>query len=67
MSTHAPRQTDRRRDSGYWVEAPRASDPIGFVLRDTYARDHGIPEDMMALLRQLSDKGPGSSNDTPIT
>ncbi|QDX25865.1 hypothetical protein FPZ54_07405 [Sphingomonas suaedae] len=58
MSTHPPRQTNGRRDSGYWVEAPRTTDPIGFVLRDAYARDQGIPDDMAALLRQLTDKGP---------
>jgi len=56
MSTHAPRPTNGSRDSGYWVEAPRATDPIGFVLRDAYARDQGIPDEMAALLRQIVDK-----------
>ncbi|MFL9841435.1 hypothetical protein ABS767_10710 [Sphingomonas sp. ST-64] len=53
MSINAPRQTNGTRDSGYWVDAPRVTDPIGFVLRDAYARDQNIPDDMAALLRQL--------------
>lgn len=38
----------------YRVEAPRASDAIGLALRDAYARDLGLPDDMAAMLRQLN-------------
>lgn len=36
------------------VEAPRASDAIGFALRDAYERDLGLPDDMAAMLRRLN-------------
>jgi len=42
------------RQPAYRVEAPRASDAIGLALRDAYARDLGLPDDMTAMLRQLS-------------
>lgn len=54
MGSNAPRSPAGQRDSGYWVEAPRATDPIGFVLRDTYADDRDLPSDMQELLSQLS-------------
>ena len=42
------------RQPAYRVEAPRASDAIGLSLRDAFARDLGLPEDMAAMLRQLN-------------
>lgn len=39
------------------VEAPRASDAIGFALRDAYERDLGLPDDMAATLRRLNGSG----------
>jgi hypothetical protein len=54
MGSNAPRSPSRQRDSGYWVEAPRTTDAIGFALRDTYADDRDLPEDMRDLLSQLS-------------
>lgn len=45
-------------EPGYRVEAPRASDAIGSALRDIYARDLGLPDDMAAMLSQLD--GPTS-------
>ncbi|MCR5871746.1 MULTISPECIES: hypothetical protein [unclassified Sphingomonas] len=53
MGSHAPRSPERRSDSGYWVEAPRTTDAIGFVLRDAYVGDHGLPDEMQDLLSQL--------------
>jgi hypothetical protein len=38
----------------YRVEAPRASDAIGSALRDAFARDIGLPDDMMAMLASLN-------------
>lgn len=38
----------------YRVEAPRASDAVGLALRDAYARELGLPDDMAALLRRLN-------------
>lgn len=55
MTSHAPRSPNRHRDSGYWVEAPRTTDAIGFVLRDTYVGDQNLPDDMRALLGQLTE------------
>ncbi len=56
MGSHAPRSPDGRTDSGYWVEAPRTTDAIGFVLRDAYDRDRGLPDDMQELLSQLCEQ-----------
>lgn len=54
MGSNAPRSPSGQRDSGYWVEAPRVTDAIGFALRDTYADDRNLPDDMRELLSQLS-------------
>ncbi|WP_422057068.1 hypothetical protein [Sphingomonas sp.] len=54
MGSKAPRSPSGQRDSGYWVEAPRATDPIGFVLRETYLDDRDLPSDMQELLGRLS-------------
>ncbi|MBA4763508.1 hypothetical protein [Sphingomonas sp.] len=54
MGFKAPRSPAGQRDSGYWVEAPRATDPIGFALRETYGDDRDLPSDMQELLSQLS-------------
>ncbi len=54
MGSKAPRSPSGQRDSGYWVEAPRTTDAIGFALRDTYADDRDLPDDMRDLLSQLS-------------
>lgn len=54
MGSNAPRSPAGQRDSGYWVEAPRVTDAIGFVLRDTYADDRDLPAEMRDLLNQLS-------------
>lgn len=54
MGSNAPRSPSGQRDSGYWVEAPRTTDAIGFVLRDAYARDRGLPDELEDLLDQLS-------------
>lgn len=56
MGSHAPRSPEGRTDSGYWVEAPRTTDAIGFVLRDAYNRDRGLPDDMQELLSQLCEQ-----------
>jgi hypothetical protein len=45
------------RQPGYRVEAPRASDALGLALRDAYVRETGLPEDMVAMLRQLNRDG----------
>ncbi|MCP4615481.1 MAG: hypothetical protein GY844_03485 [Bradyrhizobium sp.] len=42
------------RQPAYRVEAPRASDAIALALRDAYARDTGLPDDMAAILRRLN-------------
>ncbi len=54
MGSHAPQSPERRSDSGYWVEAPRTTDAIGFVLRDTYVGECDLPGEMQELLSQLS-------------
>lgn len=41
------------------VEAPRVSDALSLALRDAYARDLGMPEDMATLLRRLDRYGGG--------
>lgn len=56
MGSHAPRSPEGRTDSGYWVEAPRTTDAIGYVLRDAYDRDRGLPDDMQNLLSQLCEQ-----------
>lgn len=56
MGSHAPRSPLGRTDSGYWVEAPRTTDAIGFVLRDAYNRDRGLPDDMQELLSRLCEQ-----------
>lgn len=38
----------------YRVEAPRASDAIGFALSKAFHNDNGVPDDMAALLHQLN-------------
>lgn len=38
----------------YRVERPRASDAIALSLRDAFAREPGLPEDMAAILRCLN-------------
>ena len=38
----------------YRVEAPRASDAIGFALRDAFHDVGGLPDDMAAMLGQLN-------------
>ncbi|WP_294057622.1 hypothetical protein [Sphingomonas sp.] len=43
---------------GLRVERPRAGDAIGFALRDAYAGERGLPDDMMAMLRRLDVPGP---------
>jgi hypothetical protein len=40
---------------GYRVHVPRAEDAIGMALRDAYARDCGLPDDMVAMLRRLNE------------
>lgn len=40
--------------TGYRVECPRMSDAIGAALRDAFARDLTLPDDMMSLLRKLN-------------
>jgi len=39
----------------YQVEAPRASDAIGYALRGAFDRDLNLPEDMTAMLRWLNE------------
>lgn len=53
MIRHAAGACTLRTDNGYRVEMPRAHDAIGVVLRDAYARDAGIPDDMASLLKQM--------------
>ncbi|MBQ1498650.1 MAG: hypothetical protein IIZ38_10070 [Sphingomonas sp.] len=52
QTTSAP--ASEARQPAYRVEAPRASDAIGLALRDAYARDTGLPDDMAAMLRLLN-------------
>lgn len=54
MSHSTSASASDAREPAYRVEAPRASDAIGLSLRDAYARDLGLPDDMAAMLRQLS-------------
>jgi hypothetical protein len=35
------------------VERPREGDAIGLALRDAYADDQALPDDLAGLLRQL--------------
>jgi hypothetical protein len=62
MGSKAPRSPSGQRDSGYWVEAPRATDPIGFVLRETYLDDRDLPSDMQELLGRLSAVNRGTAH-----
>lgn len=64
MGSNAPRSPSGQRDSGYWVEAPRVTDAIGFVLRDTYAKDRHLPDDMRDMLAQLSAIDPAAGRDS---
>ncbi|WP_404333723.1 hypothetical protein AB2M62_11075 [Sphingomonas sp. MMS12-HWE2-04] len=43
------------------VRAPRASDAIGSALSNAYARDPALPDDMVAILRQLDRAGGGAT------
>jgi len=36
------------------VAKPRATDAIGFALRDAYGRDAALPDDLAMLLRRLN-------------
>ncbi|MCW4463050.1 hypothetical protein OK349_15155 [Sphingomonas sp. BT-65] len=42
-------------ENGYRVELPRIHDAIGVVLRDAYEREPELPQDMIHLLKQMSD------------
>jgi hypothetical protein len=42
------------KQTGFQVESPRASDAVAMSLRNAYARDLGLPEDMAALLSQMN-------------
>ncbi len=64
MGSHAPRSPAGQRDSGYWVEAPRTTDAIGFVLRDSYTDDRDLPDEMQELLSQLSQIGDQGGRDS---
>jgi hypothetical protein len=54
MSHTTSASASEARQPAYRVEAPRASDAIGLALRDAFARDLGLPDDMAAMLRQLN-------------
>jgi hypothetical protein len=54
MSHTTSASASEARQPAYRVEAPRASDAIGLALRDAFARDLGLPDDMAAMLRQLT-------------
>ncbi|MBN8810988.1 MULTISPECIES: hypothetical protein [Sphingomonas] len=54
MNQTTSASANEARQPAYRVEAPRASDAIGLALRDAYARDAGLPDDMAAMLRQLN-------------
>lgn len=54
MSYSTSASASDAREPAYRVEAPRASDAIALSLRDAYARDLGLPDDMAAMLRQLN-------------
>lgn len=62
MGQRAPIGAENASGSGYEVELPRESDAIGCVLRDAYARDLGLPDDMLALLRKMGSR-PATSRD----
>lgn len=49
------------------VERPRAGDAIGVALRDAYARQRGIPDDIVALLDQLGAVASVGRYDTAIS
>lgn len=38
----------------YRVEAPRVCDAVGSALRDAFAREIGLPDDMAAMLARLN-------------
>ncbi len=38
----------------YRVEPPRASDAVAESLREVFAREAGLPDDMVQLLRRLN-------------
>lgn len=54
MVRHANENSNRGSENGYRVELPRIHDAIGVVLRDAYARDADIPDDMAHLLRRMN-------------
>jgi len=58
MSHSTSSSASEGRQPAYRVEAPRASDAIGLALRDAYAREQGLPDDMAAMLRQLNRDDP---------
>jgi hypothetical protein len=45
---------DRVTAPAYRVEAPHASDAVGSALRDAFARELGLPDDMAAMLTRLN-------------
>ncbi len=62
MARHLPSNGYTGPENGYRVELPRTSDAIGTVLRDAYARDLGVPDDMLLLLRRINGR-PATSRD----
>ncbi|ODP38582.1 hypothetical protein [Sphingomonas turrisvirgatae] len=62
MARLAPCSDRTAPDTGYRVELPRQGDAIGTVLRDAFDSDHGLPDDMMMLLRKMSAR-PATSRD----
>jgi len=55
MSSMSSRSASTAGAPAYQVEAPRASDAIGYALRDAFERDLNLPEDMTAMLRWLNE------------
>jgi len=49
--------TSQHSTPAYRVEIPRASDAIGLALRDAFARELGLPDDMAAMLVRLNGQG----------
>ena len=45
----------REPDGALIVGSPRKTDAIGHSLRGAFERSQGIPEELLALLRQLDD------------
>jgi len=43
--------------AAYRVESPQASDAIGSALRDAFAREMGLPDDMAVKLARLNSQG----------